>query len=152
MKSILLRAAGLLLCSILCLGNVAHAAEKGSVEEAKAMAEKAADLLRREGPEKAYAAFSQPAGPFLDRDLYVFVWDSTGKCVFNAGLPSVVGKTLIDLKDPDGVMFVRNFIAVKDAAWVEFKGSNQITQKIERKLNYIVAVGDLRVGVGAFPD
>lgn len=152
MKSMLLRAAGLLLFVALSFGDAASATDKGSIEQAKAMAERAADLLRREGPEKAYAAFSEPAGPFRERDLYVFVWDSAGKCVFNAGLPTIVGKTLIDLKDPDGIMFVRSFIAVKEAGWVEFKGSNQVTQKIERKLNYIVAVGDLRVGVGAFPD
>jgi hypothetical protein len=135
-----------------CFASLALAGDKGTTDQAKAMAEKAADLLRKEGPEQAYAAFSKAGGPFVDRDLYVFVWDSTGKCVFNAGLPAIVGKTLIDLKDPDGVLIVRSFIAVKDAGWVEFKGSNPVTQKIERKLNYIVAVGDLRVGVGAFPD
>jgi cytochrome c len=152
MRALFSGVAALILTLGLYFGNVALAGGKGTTQEAKAMAEKAADLLRKEGPESAYASFSKAGGPFLDRDLYVFVWDSTGKCVFNAGLPAIVGKTLIDLKDPDGVAFVRSFIEVKDAGWVEFKGSNPATQKIERKANYIVAVGDLRVGVGAFLD
>lgn len=144
--------AALMLTIAFCFGGTALAGGKGTAQEAKAMAEKAAELLRAEGPERAYAAFSEVGGPFLNRNLYVFVWDSTGKCVFNAGLPAIIGKTLIDLKDPDGVMFVRSFIAVKDTGWVEFKGANPATQKIERKANYIIAVGDLRVGVGAFLD
>ena len=41
------------------------------------MAEKAADFLKKEGPDKALAAFNK-GDEWRDGDLYVFVIDKTG--------------------------------------------------------------------------
>jgi cytochrome c len=139
----------LLLC--FCLTGAAIAQTAGTPEEAKAMALKAAALLRSDGFDKAAAEFNQKTdGPFHDRDLYVYIWNTDGKCLVNPGTPALVGKTFIDLKDVDGKPIIRNVIAVKDEGWVDYNWSNPVTHKVQLKRTYIVAVGDMRVGVGAY--
>lgn len=143
--------AALALVASLFSFSPAYAAENGTPEEAKEMAIRAAAFLKANGPAKAYAAFdSQDAGPFLDRDLYVFVYDNAGKALARGNNPALIGKDLIDLKDVEGKAFVRDFVAVKDAAWVDYKWQNPQTRKVEAKTSYIVRVGDVVVGVGAY--
>ncbi|MGD0430757.1 MAG: cache domain-containing protein [Acetobacteraceae bacterium] len=132
------------------LGTAALAGERGTPEEAKAMAIKAAQYLRESGPAAAFAAFDAKDGPWHDRDLWVFVWNTDGKCMFSGATPALIGKTMIDLADADGTPMVRNFIAVNDAGWTDFKWMDPTTHKISGKTAYIVAVGNMRVGVGAY--
>ncbi len=121
-----------------------------SPDEAKIMAVKAAEFLKANGPEKAFAAFTGKEAPWIDRDLYVFVYDETGHSVAHGGNPALVGKSLIDLKDPDGKAFVRDFVAIKEAGWVEYKWRSPVTNAVEPKLSYIIPIGTYRVGVGAY--
>ena len=127
----------------------AVAQDTGTPDEAKAMAVRAADLLRAKGPEAAFPEFNKGAA-FHDRDLYVMVYDSTGKCVSHGANPALIGKSLIDLKDIDGTPLIRNLVAVQDAGWVDYKWPQPVTKKIEPKTTYVVRVGDYRVGVGAY--
>jgi signal transduction histidine kinase len=138
----------LLVCLLFSLP--AYAGDVGTPEEAKAMALHAADLLRQEGPEKAFAAFDAKVGAFHDRDLYVMVYDNTGKNVAHGANPALIGKDLIDLKDTDGKSVVREIIATTDQSWVDYKWPNPITKKIGLKATYVVRVGDYFVGVGAY--
>lgn len=139
-----------LILGILPVNSTWAGADQGTPDEAKAMAEKAAVLLQEEGFEKATAAFAVADGPFRDRDLYVYIWNTDGKCLFNAGTPSLVGKTLIDMKDVDGTPIIRNLIAIKDRGWISYNWPNPNTHKIQPKGTYIIAVGDMRLGVGAY--
>ncbi len=143
----------LLLLALFAIGvswSTAFAAEMGTPDEAKALAEKAAAFLKANGPEKAFPVFQAKDGGFQDRDLYVTVADSTGTMLANGGMPTLVGKNLIDLKDVDGKPFEREVVAIKDAGWVEFKWLNPVTKAIVLKKTYQIRVGDYLVGVGAY--
>jgi signal transduction histidine kinase len=128
----------------------ANAAEFASKEEAKALAEKAAAFLKANGPEKAFAAFEAADGGFRDRDLYVVVQDNKGVMVSHATNPGLKGKSVLDLKDVDGKPFNREWQAVKDAAWVDYKWQNPQTKAVAQKSAYIIHVGDYLLGVGAY--
>lgn len=130
--------------------STAFAGEFGTPDEAKALAEKAAAFLKANGPEKSFPSFQAKDGGFQDRDLYVTVADSTGTMLVNGGMPSLVGKNLIDLKDVDGKPFEREVVAIKDAGWVEFKWLNPVTKVVALKKTYQIRVGDYIVGVGAY--
>jgi cytochrome c len=134
----------------LLLSSLAHAGDRGTLEEAKAMSLRAADLLRQEGPDKAFPVFNDKAGEFHDRDLYVMVYDNTGLNVAHGANAAVIGKQLIDLKDTDGKPLIRELVSVEDQGFVEYKWPNPITKKIEQKATYVVRVGDYLVGVGAY--
>lgn len=145
-----LLAVATIIFSVAMVGLTWAGNERGTPDEAKAMAEKASVLVQTEGIEKASVTFSAAEGGFRDRDLYVFVWTTEGKCLFNAGSPSLVGKILIDLKDGDGTPIVRQIIATQDRGWINYNWPNPLTHKVDPKTAYIVAVGDMRVGVGAY--
>ena len=42
-------------------------------------------------------------------------------------------------------------VAVKDAAWIEYKWKNPVSNEVENKATYTIRAGDdLVIGVGAF--
>ena len=126
------------------------ASGQGTPEEAEAMAVKAAAYLKSAGPEKAFGEFNAKDGPWHDRDLYVTVADSHGLAMANGANQGLVGKTVLDLKDPDGKPFLRETLAIKDTGSVSFRWLNPLSHAIEMKTMYVVHVGDYTVGVGAY--
>ena len=72
-----LRIVAMIVIAFLATPGYAADCDLADLDEAKALALKAADLLEKEGPENALVKFMEP-GPFIDRDLYVFVLDMEG--------------------------------------------------------------------------
>jgi cytochrome c len=133
----------------LVLVGSARADERGSPDEAKVIAVKAAEFLKQNGPEKAFRAFNEDA-EFHDRDLYVFVQSNEGTIVANGANKAIIGKNVIDMKDVEGKAMGREVVSTKDTAWVDYKWRNPQTNAVEPKTTYIVRVGDYLVGVGAY--
>ena len=128
----------------------AYAAGQATPDEAKAMAIKAADYLKANGPDKAFAEFDAKDSVWHDRDLYVTVQDSKGVMVAHGTNAGLIGKSVLELKDVDGKPFNRDTQAVKDVGWVSFKWQNPTTKAVEPKTQYIIRVGDYLVCVGAY--
>jgi signal transduction histidine kinase len=139
-----------LLVTLILFTVPAIASDRGSPDEAKAMATKAAAFLKDNGAEKAFPAFQAKEGEWHDRDLYVFVEDSKGMMVSHGTNPGLIGKSMLPLKDVDGKAFNVEMQAVQNTAWVEYKWQNPQTKAVEPKKAYIVRVGDYIVGVGAY--
>ena len=138
---------------VLSSGNLAWAAEVGTAAEAEAMVKKAVAYIKANGKEKAYVEFGNPKGPFVDRDLYISVYDLNGRCLAHGANPKMVGKDLIGLKDPDGKAFVKERIDVaqtKDKFWLDYKFTNPLTKKIEPKSMYSEKIGDIIVSCGIY--
>lgn len=133
----------------LLFATTAFAADAGTPDEAKEMAIRAAELLKTQGAAKAFPEFEKGAA-FHDRDLYVMVYDQTGKCVSHGANPALIGKTLIELKDTDGKYLIKDLVSVQDAGWVDYKWPHPVTKKVEPKTTYVVHTGDYLVGVGAY--
>lgn len=127
--------------------------KRGTPDEAKAMVKKAVEYLKANGKEKAFAAFSDLHGKFVDGDLYIFVYDLQGKCLAHGGNPKMIGKDLSDLKDADGKAFVKERIQIaktKGSGWQNYKWTNPVTKEIESKTAYIEKVDDVIIGCGAY--
>jgi signal transduction histidine kinase len=138
---------------VLMAGSIAFAAEFGTAAEAEAMVKKAVQLIKTEGKEKAFAEFSNPKGKFVDRDLYVTVYDFNGKCLAHGANSKMIGKDFIDIKDPDGKPFVKERVETaktKDKFWLDYKFTNPISKKIEPKSMYSEKVGDIIVNCGIY--
>ncbi|HXP76400.1 MAG TPA: cache domain-containing protein [Stellaceae bacterium] len=128
----------------------ALAAGQATPDEAKAMAIRAADYLKANGPEKAWAAFNAAGGDFHDRDLYVTAQGNNCDILAHGASPALIGKSLCSLKDVDGKAFVKEFSDVKDQAWIDYKWQNPSSKAVEPKTAYVVRVGDYVVAVGAY--
>lgn len=146
-------AIGMLVALCVMLGGGAFAGEKGTPAEAEALVKKAILFMKANGTDKAFALFNDPQGPFVDRDLYIFVYDMTGKCVAHGQNPKMIGMALSDLADADNKRFVKQRIEIARISgngWQRYKFSNPITRKIESKTAYIEKWDDFIVGSGAY--
>jgi hypothetical protein len=124
-----------------------------TIEEAKALADKAAAHMREVGPEKAFADFNDPKGGYIDRDLFVWVYTTDGKIVCIPGIPVLLGKDAKTLKDVDGKEFGKEVLAIaaKDGdGSLDLRMTNPVTKRIEPKRSYLHKVGNYIVGVGAY--
>jgi cytochrome c len=127
--------------------------EFATLDEAKAMAEHAATLLESAGPREALVQFMDPAGGFIDRDLYVFVFDLQGVLWASGGFPETVGSNALAAQDSRGRFFVQEAlrIAVQEGrGWIEYEWFNPCTGKMNPKSSYVIRVGPFVVGVGAY--
>ncbi len=138
---------------VLALPLCAPAEERATTQQAEALVHTAVEYLKKEGPEKAYATFSDPKGVFTFRDLYVVAYDLSGKCLAHGQKKDRIGKNLIADKDPDGKEFVKERVEVakRDGkGWQEYKFMNPATQKVETKVAYFEKVGDVIIACGAY--
>jgi cytochrome c len=142
-----------------CLLSVvatASAESNHTPEQAKALVQKAAEYLKREGKEKALPVFSDPNGEFVDGDLYLFVMDAVdGKLTMLAhGVnKALIGKPQIDVRDANGKAFNQETIAALSAAnefWLTYAWPNPMTKKIAQKKSFLMKVGDVIIGAGVY--
>jgi cytochrome c len=138
--------------ALLLAAGPAVGQERGTPDQAKALVEKAAVRMKEVGVEKAFAAFNDPDGGFLDRDLFVFAYSPDGKIICTPRLPTLLGRDATALKDVDGKEFGKEIIAVAagGGGWIEYRMTNPVTKKVEPKKTYAVKVGDYVLGVGAY--
>jgi cytochrome c len=126
----------------------------GSKEQAVAMVNKAIEHIKADGRDKAFADFTAGVAPYKDRDLYVFVWDLSGKALAHGGNPKLVGKDLSELKDADGLELGKAFIAAGKSApkgsWINYRWPNGVTKELESKSTWLVVSDGLMVGVGTY--
>jgi signal transduction histidine kinase len=83
---------------------------------------RAAELVNANG-EKAFTALRDKTGPFVFMDTYVFVDSPDGIELVNPAQPSMEGKNLIDVKDVNGKLVVREYIDAamkKGSGWVDY--------------------------------
>ncbi len=133
--------------------NCYAAGKHGTAAEAEAMVKKAVAMAKAKGNEAAFAEINNPKGRFNDRDLYVFVYDLNGKCVAHGQNPKMIGKELIDMKDADGKMFVKERVEIaktKGSGWQDYKFTDPLTRQIEPKRAYVQRNGDLIFGSGIY--
>jgi len=133
--------------------RIGYAADPATPEEAKALAERAAEHFKAVGPEKAIADFNDGAAGYVDRELFVVVYDAEHKIVGSYGVPVLHGKDATTLKDVEGKEFGREIIAVAKSpgkGWVEYRMTNAVTKKVGLKRSWVIGLGDYVLFVGAF--
>ncbi|PWC54514.1 cache domain-containing protein [Azospirillum sp. TSO22-1] len=145
-------AAGLL---VLGLSGAAAAQDgKPTMDDAKAITLKAADLLAAQGLDDAAKAFNAD-GEFKRGEIYVNVIDLDGVWRVYPPKPAGVGQNMSQVKDADGVFIIQEILKVakdKGEGWVEYRWKNPASEKIEPKVTYVkkVAGKDLVAYVGIY--
>ncbi len=135
-----------------CIAS-AHADDGASAADATAMVKKGVSFLKKEGKDKGYAEISNKAGQFIDRDLYLVVYGLDGVVRAHGANEKMVGKNLIELKDVDGKLFVKERVELAQAKgtfWQDYKFTNPVTKKIEPKSMYCEKLEDAVVCGGIY--
>ncbi len=141
MKTIQL-ALGFLL--VMCFtAPIAHS-ETLTPELCKQKAKAAAALIQAEG-EAAFAKIKDPSGEFRfgDGKGYVWVHDIDGVMLMHPIKPSLDGKTLLDLRDVNGVFLfaaMNELVEEKKEGWVPYAWPKPGDKKSSPKISYVVKV------------
>lgn len=145
----------LLAALALLLVNSASAAGAGTAAEATALVKSAIQYIKSNGREKAFAEFSNPAGKFRDRDLYILVFDMSGVAMAHGAQPRLIGKPVAMLKDSDGKLIFKAYVDevnAKGSGWVDYRWPNPVSGNIEKKSTYVEKYESLIVGAGIYKD
>lgn len=135
----------------LCMFGTAFATSE--TDEAMALVEKAAALVKAQGREKGLAELNTPGGQFVKGELYVFAYDLNGTVASHPINPKLIGKNLLEVPDADGKYFrkeIQELAKTKGTGWVDYKYKNPKTNAIESKTTYIKKEGDLILGCGVY--
>lgn len=141
------------LTALAFVSGSAIAAEYGTAKEAEALVQKAVAHIKSAGAETAYADFTGKKAGWVDRDLYVLVYDLNGKVLAHGQNPKQVGKELIGFKDADGKEFVKERVELaksKGKFWQDYKFTDPETKKILPKSTYCEKLDNTAVCVGIY--
>lgn len=142
---------------VLLLSASAFAAERASADEAAALVKKAVAYVKANGKDKAFEEFSNPKGQFVDRNLYIFVYDLNGVslAIGNGNSKKMIGKNLLDMRDANGTYLIKKLIEVantKGKGWVDYKWPNPLNNTIEAKSSYVEKLDDVLIGAGIYKE
>lgn len=132
----------MLLASVMSVAALAQ--DRGTKDEAKALVNAALAHIKKVGNDQAFKDFTADKASWNKKDLYVVAQGNKGLVLAHAANEKLVGKNLIDVKDQNGKLFVRELIDVggKGEGWVDYDWSNPVTKKVEGKSSFVKRIPD----------
>jgi cytochrome c len=124
-----------------------------SKQKAKDWVAKAIEFYKASGREIALAEFTNPKGPFVQDEMYIFVLDSKGNMVAHGVNEKYTDKSFVDLKDSTGKTFIREIIEAANAngsGWVEYQWYNPVNKETKPKSLYFEKIDDLIICSGIY--
>lgn len=137
---------GLLIC-LLGLSLVASASAQGtgSKEAVQAAVKAAVAMQKAKGKDAAFAEANKPDSSFRKGDLYLFIYaiNKDGTAFAHAN-PKMVGTSLLEMRDADGVYINKEFIKLGDSkaasGWVKYKWPDPPIKKTGLQQGYVEQV------------
>ncbi|MBP8286906.1 MAG: cache domain-containing protein, partial [Rhodoferax sp.] len=127
---------------------------QGTADQARQMVFDAMVHIRTQGLDQAKADFHDRQGQFIDRDLYVFVFDRYGRYLVHGALPEKDDTSLSEIEGLDAEQLVSDAWAICDAeqgGWVNYTITNPTTMHVQAKASYVMPLDDkLLVGCGCY--
>ncbi len=117
-----------------------------SQNEAKEWVEQAIAFYKASGKRIALAAFTDPAGMFVQDEMYIYVLNPGGTMLAHGVNEKFVGEEFIHLKDSDGKPFIEEIVEAANtegSGWVSYRWYNPATKKWAPKIAYFEKVDDL---------
>lgn len=143
---------------IVALFAVTTLADDSAEAAVKALVERGVIMAIAEGEEAVLAAISDPEGPFIDGDLYLFAGlVSAVISTAHPYAPQMLNTDLSDYQDEYGNFFFVDFMSTASGAgagWVEYWWPKPGETEASRKMTYIMKVAgqDLYIGCGYYPE
>ena len=135
------------------LAVVSMRLRQASADEAQALVGQAMAHLSQAGRERAFADFHDPRGRFIDRDLYIFVFDRNGNTSAFGSKPLLVGQPASAVPGLDAPTFLERAWAAADAGggWIHYDVMSPGTQQVTAKESFILPLGSTEfIGCGAY--
>ena len=127
---------------------------QGTADQARQLVFDAMVHVQNVGLERAATDFQNPAGPFIDKDLYVFVLDREGYYVVHGAMPQKDGSNLSEIDGLDADKLVADAWAACDenrGGWITYCITNPLSGDIQGKSSYVMPLDDERLlGCGCY--
>ena len=101
----------------------------------------------------ALEQITQKDSQWISKDLYPVVYNTRGEVLAHGQNAKMVGKDLIDLKDPDGKLFVKERVDLansKGKFWQDYKFTDPVSKKALPKEMYCEKEQDMIVCAGVY--
>lgn len=148
--------AALAFVGMMLTGQMAAAEEYATADEAVAMLNHAMGIYESQGLDALLAVVNDKANTAThDRDLYLFVYDNTGKTLAHGANEKLVGKDLSKLTDQNGVLIIQEMLKVVSSGqpgWVDYSWPHPVTQQLTPKSAYVSGFDNATkfIGVGIY--
>jgi len=136
---------------------MAAQAPRPTPEKAEALVKAAIAYGKKNGMEKLFEETNAANGRFHagpGAELYIFIYDQTGIMkAIGYNTAALVGKNRLELKDPKGKAFVKEFLAMakaKGSGWVDYMYENPVTKAVEEKTSYVEMCEGYVIGAGVY--
>jgi len=133
-------------------------ADDSAEAEVKAIVELGVVMAVVEGEEAVLEAISDPEGPFIDGDLYLFAGlVSSVTMTAHPYSPHLLGTDLSTFEDNHGNFLFAEFVSTASdagAGWVEYWWPKPGAEEASRKMTYVMKVPgqDMYIGCGYYPE
>lgn len=128
--------------------------EKSKIE-AKERVAKAIEFYSNSGKDIALAEFTNPKGPFVQDEMYIFVLNHEGTMLAHGVNEKYNGKNFISVRDSDGKSFIQEIVDtanVQGSGFVDYKWYNPLTKETKPKSVYFEKVDGMIVCSGVYID
>ena len=126
---------------------------QASADEAHGLVERAMAHIAQVGRERAFADFHDPHGAFIDRDLYLFVFDRNGTTSVFGSKPELVGQHAGAVPGLEPTSFLARAWAAADSGggWIQYEVVSPGTKVVTPKESYVLPLGPVEfIGCGAY--
>ena len=134
--------------------SVGYYTSRATQKEAQELLTRAVDFLKKNGGDKAFAAFNNQQAGFTHDDQYVFaIGIEDGRYRASGASPQLNGMDVRGMKDAAGNPLFEDMINMaktKGSGTVEYVWRNPATNAVESKHTLIQRVGDVLLGVGYY--
>jgi len=141
------------LASTLVFAGAAMAGEGAGKDEAITMVKNTVPFIKKQGTDRSSPEFTINAGKFIDRDLYVVVYQLDGKVLAHGSNEKFVGKDMSDAQDVDGKLYVKERVELagkQPSFWQDYKFVNPVSKKVEPKQMYCEKLDNTAVCAGIY--
>jgi signal transduction histidine kinase len=115
--------------------------------------EKARNFYKSSGKRISFAEFTNPRGPFVEDQMYVYVLSCKGTMLAHGINEKWVGEDFMDLKDAEGKFFIKEIVETansKGNGWVDYKWFEPSTRKMLPKNVYFEKIDDVIICSGIY--
>jgi methyl-accepting chemotaxis protein len=115
---------------------------QGSADEAHALVERAIQYVHEVGWDVSAEEFRDPQGDWIDRDLYLFVFDHDGRYILHGARADFVGQLMRDAIGSAGEEFMRAAQGAigGDPVWVQFMFPSPTTGELVPKTAFVASL------------
>jgi len=127
---------------------------QGTADQARQLVFDAMRHLRNVGYAQAVRDFHDLKAGFIDRDMYIFIFDRAGFYVVHGSMPEKDGSDLRAIAGLDAQKLVDDAWDVCDreqGGWVNYTITNPVTHDVQAKTSYVVPLdNDRLLGCGCY--